>query len=78
MASNNANINTNNSTLGAKNGKSNGKEKNIFGMVLIGVCAIIILYFIYSILKGYRNYSTYSPYFVRDIINGNTALKIDA
>jgi hypothetical protein len=49
----------------------------VFGMVLIGVCALVILYFIYSIIKGYRNYSTYSPYFVRDIIGGNTALKIE-
>jgi len=76
MASNNTNISMNKSNVGAKSG--NGKEKNMFGMVLVGVCAIVILYFIYSIIKGYRNYSTYSPYFVRDIIAGNTALKIDA
>ena len=67
MSSNNANIKTNNS-----------KKGNPFGMVLVGVCALIILYFIYSIIKGYRNYNTYSPYFIRDIVDATTSLKIES
>ena len=39
---------------------------------------VIILYFIYSIIKGYRNYNTYSPYFIRDIVDATTSLKIES
>ena len=60
------------------NNSGKGKKKNIFGLVLIGVCVIVILYFIYSIIVGYKNYSIYSPYFIRDIMDGTFSQKIDS
>jgi len=70
MSSNNAVTKINNS----KGGTSN----KLFGIVLICICTLVILYFIYSIIKGYRNYSKYSPYLIRDMIGGNTSQKIDS
>ena len=70
MSSNNANIRTNNS--------KNSVGTNLFGIVLIAICSLIVLYFIFSIIKGYRNYSTYSPYYIRDIVDGTTSQKIES
>lgn len=70
MSSNNANMKTNNS--------KNSAGSNFFGLILIAVSAIIIMYFIYSVIKGYRNYSEYSPYYIRDIVDSNTAMKVES
>jgi len=70
MSSNNAVMKINNS----KGGTSN----KLFGIVLICICTLVILYFVYSIIQGYRNYSKYSPYLIRDMIGGNTSQKIES
>ena len=75
MSSNNVNMSA---TTNISNNSGKGKKKNIFGLVLIGVCVIVILYFIYSIIVGYKNYSIYSPYFIRDIMDGTFSQKIDS
>lgn len=59
------------------NSKGNTSNK-LFGIVLICICTLVILYFIYSIIKGYRDYAKYSPYLIRDMIGGNTSQKIEA
>ena len=69
MSSNNSNLKTSN---------KNNVGSNLFGIVLIAICVLVILYFVYSIIKGYRDYSVYSPYYIRDIVGGTNSMKIES
>lgn len=57
-------------------GISKNDSSNLFGIILLCISVLIILYFIYSILKGYSNYNKYSPYLIHDVIGGSTTHKI--
>ena len=67
----------NNSVNAGSNSQSKGGNK-VFGIILIGVAIIVILYFIYSIIKGYGDYRKYSPYLITGIIDGTKSQKIKA
>ena len=73
MSSNNVSMNT-----GANTPVNNKGGNKVFGLVMIVIAILLVLYFIYSIVVGYQNYNKYSPYLINDMIGGNTAYKIQA
>ena len=68
MSSNSGNLNTS---------SSNGGNK-LFGIILICIAILVILYFIYSMIKGYGDYRKYSPYLISGIVDGTQSQKIKA
>ena len=68
MSSNSSKGNSN------KNSSSNG----MLQILLIGFAILIILYFIYSLIKGYNTYKKTSPYLINGIVDGTMSQKIKA
>lgn len=66
MSSNSSKGNSN------KNSSSNG----MLQILLIGFAILIILYFIYSLIKGYNTYKKTSPYLINGIVDGTMSQKI--
>jgi len=66
-----------NSNAIPKNSSSKG-HNNLFGIVMIGLAVIIIIFFIYSTIMGYRNYRKYSPYLIDGITDATVSQKFKA
>ena len=71
MSSNSANVKTNTNS-------SNGNNNKLFGIILICIAILVIIYFIYSMIKGYGDYRKYSPYLLSGIVDGTQSQKIKA
>jgi len=67
-----------NSTNKVSNINNSSSGKKMFGLTLGFIFVILFLYFIYTQIKGYKTYKNESPYFVKDIIEGSTAMTIPA
>lgn len=67
--------NANNVAKNLTNNSSNGSKKT-FGIVLIIILAVIVLFFIYSQIKSYISYQKTSPYFIQGIHDATISKKI--
>jgi hypothetical protein len=54
------------------------KNSNLFMYTMIGLLVLIIIFFFYTLYRGFTNYQKYSPYLIDGIIDGSVARKIDA
>ena len=69
---------SNNSTTRSNNSSSKMGGNNILKIVLIIFAVLIILYCIFSLIKGFNNYKKSSPYLINDIVDGTMSQKIKA
>jgi len=69
-------MSTNSSAI-PKNSSNKGNN-NLFGIVMIGLAVIIIIFFVYSTIMGYRNYRKYSPYLIDGITDATVSQKFKA
>jgi len=69
MSTNNSAVTTNSSNKG---------NNNLFGIVMIGLAVLIIIFFVYSTIMGYRNYRKYSPYLIDGITDATVSQKFKA
>lgn len=56
MSSNNTNIKVNTPVKVNGSNKGPGGNKSLFGIIMIGLAVILIIFFIYSAVTGFRNY----------------------
>lgn len=68
----------NNSSKNISKNTSNGNNKKLFGLVMIGFAIIIIVFLIYTFYKGYKDYQTYSPYLIDGITDATVPQKFSA
>ena len=69
---------SNNSMTRSSNSSSKNGGNNILKIVLIVFAILIILYCIFSLIKGFNNYKKSSPYLINDIVDGTMSQKIKA
>ena len=64
------------------NGTTSSGATGYFGsttsIVLIGLAVLLILFYLYSMIKGYNNFQTYSPYLIDGITDGTVAQKFSS
>lgn len=77
MSSNSINIKVNAPRVNNGSKVSSG-NKSLFGIVMIGLAIILILFFIYSAYTGYKNYKKYSPYLIDGITDATIPQKFSA
>ena len=77
MSSNNTNIKVNAPRVNNGSKVSSG-NKSLFGIVMIGLAIILVLFFIYSAYTGYKNYKKYSPYLIDGITDATIPQKFSA
>jgi hypothetical protein len=70
-------MSSNSNSFKGSNNKNPGSNSMI-RILLIGFAILIILYFIYSLMKGYSTYKKTSPYLINDIVDGTMSQKIKA
>jgi hypothetical protein len=68
----------NNSSKNISKNASNGSNKKLFGLVMVGFAVIIIVFLIYTFYKGYKDYQTYSPYLIDGITDATVPQKFSA
>jgi hypothetical protein len=54
------------------------KSSPVFNYVMIGLAVFLIIFFIYSTIKGYKDFQKYSPYLIDGIVDGTVAQKISS
>jgi hypothetical protein len=60
-----------------RNNPGSSKQNNgVFNYVMIGLAVFLIIFFIYSTIKGYRDFQKYSPYLIDGIVDGTVAQKV--
>jgi hypothetical protein len=60
------------------NSSKNTGSNSVLRILLICFAILIILYFIYSMIKGYSTYKKTSPYLINGIVDGTMSQKIKA
>lgn len=78
MSSNNTNIKVNTPVKVNGSNKGPGGNKSLFGIIMIGLAVILIIFFIYSAVTGFRNYKKYSPYLIDGITDATVPQKFSA
>ena len=53
-------------------------KKKLYTYVIGAFVLLLVLFFLYSIIRGYRNYKTESPYLIDGIVDATTAQKFSA
>jgi hypothetical protein len=71
-------MSTNNSNIKTNVGKSNGANKKLFGMAMIGFIVLIVMFLIYTFYKGYKDHQKYSPYLITGISDATIAQTFEA
>ena len=72
MSSNQKNSNNSKST----NGKSTNTFSTIIKIIIIAIVVLLIVYFCYKVIVDFINTKNDSPYFIRNIADGNTPLMV--
>jgi hypothetical protein len=60
------------------NSGSSKPNSGIFNYVMIGLAVFLIIFFIYTTIKGYKDFQNQSPYLIDGIVDGTVAQKISS